>query len=105
MVEGIQQEVEGIEQAKVTQWVAERIPGLEPPLRFELIAGGHSNLTYRFTDRSNQQYVLRRPPLGHVLESAHDMGREHRIISALADTDVPVPQVYGFAPKAVHHLP
>ena len=69
--------------------------GLQPPLDFELIAGGHSNLTYRFTDRTGAAFVLRRPPLGHVLESAHDMGREHRIIDGLRDSGVPVPRAIG----------
>ena len=87
--------VEGIDGPKVTDWAADCIDGLQPPLTFSLIAGGHSNLTYKFTDSAGEAYVLRRPPLGHVLESAHDMGREHRIISALADTDVPVPKTYG----------
>ncbi|MDZ7827149.1 MAG: phosphotransferase family protein [Gammaproteobacteria bacterium] len=62
---------------------------------FSLIAGGHSNLTYAVEDASGARWVLRRPPLGHVLESAHDVAREHRIISALADTDVPVPRTVG----------
>ena len=87
--------MQGIELAPVTAWARERIPGLTPPLKFSLIAGGHSNLTYKFVDERGEAYVLRRPPLGHVLESAHDMGREHRIVSALADTDVPVPPVHG----------
>ena len=87
--------VEGIDIENVTAWVAARIDGLEPPLEFTLIAGGHSNLTYKFVDRRGEAYVLRRPPLGHILESAHDMGREHRIISALWDTDVPVPETFG----------
>ena len=87
--------IEGIDLDRVTRWVAERIDGLEPPLRFELIAGGHSNLTYKFTDQRGSAYVLRRPPLGHILQSAHDMAREHRIISALAETDVPVPKTHG----------
>ncbi len=89
------EQVEGIDADNVTEWVAERIPKLAPPLTFELVAGGHSNLTYKFTDSAGAAYVLRRPPLGHVLESAHDMGREHRIISALWDTDVPVPKTWG----------
>ena len=59
---------------------------------FDLIAGGHSNLTFRVTDATGSRWVLRRPPLGHVLATAHDMGREHRIISALGPTDVPVPR-------------
>jgi aminoglycoside phosphotransferase (APT) family kinase protein len=72
-----------------------QIPDLAPPLEFTLIAGGHSNLTYRFVDRKGAAYVLRRPPLGHVLESAHDMGREHRIISALQGSSVPVAPTHG----------
>ena len=87
--------VEGIDEARVTDWLSARIPELTPPLTFTLIAGGHSNLTYRFVDQSGAAYVLRRPPLGHVLESAHDMGREHRIISALAGSAVPVAPTYG----------
>ncbi len=87
--------VEGIDIENVTAWVTERIEGIEPPLDFSLIAGGHSNLTYQFVDRRGEAFVLRRPPLGHILESAHDMGREHRIISALWDTDVPVPETFG----------
>jgi aminoglycoside phosphotransferase (APT) family kinase protein len=68
-------------------------PGAEPrpgALRAELIAGGKSNLTYRLTDDAHD-WVLRRPPLGHVLATAHDMGREFRVMSALAPTPVPVP--------------
>lgn len=87
--------VEGINAESVTAWLQERIEGIEPPLEFSLIAGGHSNLTYAITDARGQRWVLRRPPLGHVLESAHDVAREHRIISALADTDVPVALTYG----------
>ena len=54
-----------------------------------MIAGGKSNLTYRLTD-GQSTWALRRPPLGHVLPTAHDMGREFRVISALAPTQVPV---------------
>jgi aminoglycoside phosphotransferase (APT) family kinase protein len=87
--------VDGINVEPVTAWLQEHVPGLEPPLTFSLIAGGHSNLTYRFIDRLGADYVLRRPPLGHVLESAHDMGRGHRIVSALAGSEVPVAPTYG----------
>ena len=83
--------VEGIRIESVSAWLSEHVPGLEPPLDFALISGGRSNLTYKFSDARSEEYVLRRPPLGHVLESAHDMAREHRIVSALADTEVPVP--------------
>ena len=58
------------------------------------IAGGKSNLTYRVGD-GERTWVVRRPPLGHVLATAHDMPREHRVISALAGTDVPVPATYA----------
>lgn len=64
--------------------------GLERALRAELIGGGKSNLTYRLRD-SCHDWVLRRPPLGHVLATAHDMAREYRVMSALAPTPVPVP--------------
>ncbi|MGE0796228.1 MAG: phosphotransferase family protein, partial [Acidimicrobiia bacterium] len=68
-----------------------------PPFEFSLIAGGRSNLTFRVDDAAGRAFVLRRPPLGHVLESAHDVGREHRIIAALgANSDtVPVPAALG----------
>jgi aminoglycoside phosphotransferase (APT) family kinase protein len=56
-----------------------------------LIAGGRSNLTYRL-DLAGGQIVLRRPPLGHVLPTAHDMSREYRVLTALCATAVPVPQ-------------
>ncbi len=87
--------VEGVDVGRVTDWLAGQIDGLRPPLEFSLIAGGHSNLTYHFADQAGAEYVLRRPPLGHVLESAHDMAREHRIVSALAGTDVPVAPTHG----------
>ena len=95
-----EQKIEGIEAEPVTGWLAEHLSGLQPPLTFSLIAGGHSNLTYRFVDRAGTAYVLRRPPLGHVLESAHDMGREHRIISALAGSAVPVPATHALCDDA-----
>jgi aminoglycoside phosphotransferase (APT) family kinase protein len=66
-------------------------PHFAGPLRAELIAGGRSNLTYVVTDGVST-WVLRRPPLGHVLATAHDMAREHRVLTALADTPVPVPK-------------
>ena len=81
----------GIQVENVTAWMADRIDGLAPPLDFELITGGASNLTFKVSDTTGGTWVLRRPPTGHVLASAHDMAREHRIIAALADTGVPVP--------------
>ncbi|WP_405086637.1 phosphotransferase family protein [Microbispora sp. NBC_01389] len=65
----------------------------EGPLTAELIVGGRSNLTYVVRD-AERTYVVRRPPLGHVLATAHDMAREHRVMSALRDTAVPVPRTF-----------
>ncbi len=70
--------------------------GAEGPFEVELIAGGHSNLTYRVTGADGHPLVVRRPPLGHLLASAHDMGREHRVIAALAETPVPVAPARGY---------
>ena len=86
---------DGIDAAGVTEWFADHVPAARAPLTFELIAGGHSNLTYRVQDADGASFVLRRPPLGHVLATAHDMAREHRIISAVGTTDVPVPETLG----------
>ena len=81
---------EAIDQANLEAWFASEIDGAQPPLEFERISGGRSNLTYGVTDSAGRRWALRRPPLGKRLASAHDMGREHRIIAALAGTDVPV---------------
>ncbi|MCP4753035.1 MAG: phosphotransferase, partial [Proteobacteria bacterium] len=87
--------IDGIQAENVTRWFRENIAGVSPPLSFELIAGGRSNLTYKVVDAAGLGYVLRRPPLGHVLESAHDMGREYKIISSLGPTDIPVAPSLG----------
>ncbi|MDP1821343.1 MAG: phosphotransferase family protein [Acidimicrobiales bacterium] len=87
--------IKGVDVPSVTAWFEANVSGARGPLRFDLIAGGHSNLTYGVTDADDHRYVLRRPPLGHVLATAHDMGREHKIISALGPTDVPVAPALG----------
>ena len=76
-------------------WLADNVAGSVAPYGFELIAGGRSNLTYRVTDAAGHAYALRRPPVSHVLATAHDMAREHTVISALQSTDVPVPRTLG----------
>ncbi|MHB8244017.1 MAG: phosphotransferase family protein [Acidimicrobiales bacterium] len=86
--------MEGIDEEAVTAWLAEHV-ALTPPLKFGLIAGGRSNLTFQVTDSAGREVVVRRPPTGHVLPTAHDMAREHRIISALGPTPVPVPHTLG----------
>lgn len=64
------------------------------PLRGELITGGRSNLTYVITD-GRTGWILRRPPAGPLLATAHDVAREHRVLSALAPTPIPVPRTYA----------
>jgi aminoglycoside phosphotransferase (APT) family kinase protein len=86
----------GINVAAVTDWLIANVAGAEGPFAFDAIAGGHSNLTYRVTGSDGMRFVLRRPPLGHVLASAHDMGREHRILTGLQTSAVPVPPLAGF---------
>ncbi|MCU4183273.1 phosphotransferase family protein [Acidiferrimicrobium sp. IK] len=81
----------GVDAARVGEWFAAHVPQCRPPLRYRLIAGGHSNLTFEVADAAGARWVLRRPPLGHVLPTAHDMEREHRILAAMHGTDVPVP--------------
>jgi aminoglycoside phosphotransferase (APT) family kinase protein len=71
--------IDGIDRAGVEGWFREHVPGAKPPLSFELIAGGRSNLTYAVTDATAARWALRRPPLGKTLGSAHDMGRECRV--------------------------
>lgn len=101
-----EQDVAGIDTANVTAWLVEHVPGATAPFRFETIAGGHSNLTYLVDDAAGSRYVLRRPPLGHVLASAHDVGREHRVIAALQSSGVPVPPALGLCTdEAVNGAP
>ncbi|MCK2238683.1 MULTISPECIES: phosphotransferase family protein [unclassified Crossiella] len=84
-------ELPGLDLGRFRAYLDEQRPGLRAgELTAELIAGGRSNLTYSVSDGVHD-WVLRRPPLGHVLATAHDMGREYRVITALRDTAVPVP--------------
>ena len=85
----------GINTTQVSRWLEANVAGARGPFTFEVIAGGHSNLTYRVVGSNEHAYVLRRPPLLHRLASAHDMGREHRIIDGLQNSAVPVPPSLG----------
>jgi aminoglycoside phosphotransferase (APT) family kinase protein len=82
----------GIDQQPLTKWLTDRLPELEPPFRFTRVGEGQSNLTFRLDDAAGHAVVLRRPPLGEILASAHDMEREHRILSGLASAGARVPQ-------------
>ena len=85
----------GIRKKEVRKWLDAHVDGVEGELEYQQIIGGHSNLTYTVVEESGRKWVLRRPPLGHVLATAHDMSREYRVIKALAESGVPVPKVVG----------
>lgn len=86
-------EVRGLDLTALRRWLDVAAPDELPgPLSARLITGGKSNLTYAVSD-GQTEVIVRRPPLGHVLATAHDMGREHRVMAALADTAVPVPRM------------
>jgi aminoglycoside phosphotransferase (APT) family kinase protein len=95
--------IDGIDPEAISEWFLQQITDVQLPLDFEFIPGGHSNLTFAVTEaaptdgRSPRKWVLRRPPLGQVLATAHDVGREHRIISALQQTNLPVPHTVGLS--------
>jgi aminoglycoside phosphotransferase (APT) family kinase protein len=80
---------------RMALWIVHHISELREPLDFQQIVGGQSNLTYAVTDGNGRRLVVRRPPKSHVLPTAHDMAREHRVLSALNGTSVPVPSVLG----------
>jgi aminoglycoside phosphotransferase (APT) family kinase protein len=90
--------VEGAEPERIGPWLARRLH--DPAWRdcaVSLIAGGKSNLTYLVASGAGE-LVFRRPPLGHILPTAHDMAREHRVISALGATAFPVPRTLLYSP-------
>ena len=97
---------DGIDRTGVEGWFEANVPDVELPLSFERISGGRSNMTFGVRDSAGHAWALRRPPLGKRLGSAHDMGREHRVIAALQDTPVPVPPVIGLCEdEAVNDAP
>jgi aminoglycoside phosphotransferase (APT) family kinase protein len=95
----------GIHLDNVSRFFDAHVPGGQCPLSFELISGGRSNLTY-LVRGGGHEWVLRRPPLGHVLPTAHDMAREYRVLSALATTSVPAPRPIALCEDAsVNDMP
>ncbi|MCI3273454.1 phosphotransferase family protein [Streptomyces cylindrosporus] len=86
----------GIDDIAVERWILALGLEARAPLRFERVGNGRSNLTYLVTDAAGTRWVLRRPPVGPLLPSAHDVKREHRILSALDPTAVPTPGVLAF---------
>ena len=65
--------------------------GITPPLAYARIGQGRSNLTFEVVDAQSRRWILRRPPLGHLLASAHDVRREHHVLSRLSGSGVPAP--------------
>lgn len=83
-----------VDEAALRAYLARELPGSgggEMPLAIERIRGGHSNETFYVT-RGEERWVLRRPPRGPLLPTAHDVAREYRVLRALAGTTVPVPR-------------
>jgi len=98
-------DVAGIHKQNVSRFFREHVPGATGELSFSLISGGKSNLTY-LVRGNGHEWVLRRPPLGHVLPTAHDMAREYRVLSGLKDTDVPAPRPIALCEDpAVNDMP
>ena len=86
----------GYDTKSVEAWIRGNRIGLNPPLAWTRLEGGHSNLTYKLKDEEGNTAVIRRPPLGELLPKAHDMAREWALISALGPTAVPVPAALAF---------
>jgi len=82
----------GLDLEALERYLGPHVGGLAGALRGEVIPGGRSNLTY-VVDDGERRFVVRRPPLAHVLPTAHDMAREYRVLAALGDTGIPVPRV------------
>ena len=81
--------------ARLDSFLRASIPGLSGEMRIERVGGGQSNPTF-FVSYDERCLVLRKKPPGEVLPSAHAVDREFRILTALADTDVPVPKTLLF---------
>jgi len=105
MLPGDPQATGALPVGRVVAWLAERGVDLVGPVRADLISGGRSNLTYTLTGADGHRVVLRRPPSGGILATAHDMTREWRFISALRATGVPVAEPLALADTEVLGVP
>jgi hypothetical protein len=87
----------GLRLLPLTDWMQENVADFDAssPLQATLLAGGRSNISYKLTDALGSSWVLRRPPLGHIMPSAHDMGREFRVLSGLNKVSFPTPTTRG----------
>ena len=89
----------GLDLEALEGYLGPRVGGFGGGLRVEVIPGGRSNLTY-VVDDGERRFVVRRPPLAHVLPTAHDMTREYRVLAALRNTGIPVPRVIALCQDA-----
>src|SRR5262245_30950382 len=87
--------VVGFDVPTIDAWLP-TVTDVEPPIVWERLPGGHSNLTYLMRDSRGRELVIRRPPLGELLPKAHDMWREYRIIKGLWSTSVPVAEPIAY---------
>ena len=81
-----------IEASKLQPWIDAHVPGAGAIKKIEQFKGGQSNPTYKITTEG-KDLVLRRKPPGKLLQSAHAVDREYKVITALYETDVPVPKL------------
>jgi aminoglycoside phosphotransferase (APT) family kinase protein len=88
-------DVVGFDVTTIERWLPS-VVDVTPPIGWERLPGGHSNLTYLLTDSGGRELVIRRPPEGELLPKAHDMWREYRIIDGLWSTDVPVAEPIAY---------
>jgi len=96
----------GLDAGAVARWLGGLDLGATPPLTFRRIGGGNSNLMYSVDDAGGRRWILRRPPLGQLLASAHDVEREHGILRRLEATDVPAPRALAVSTEtAVCEVP
>lgn len=86
--------------AALSRYLEENIEGFEGPATVSQFKGGQSNPTFLVASRAGRKYVVRRKPPGNLLPSAHAVEREHRVITALGATDVPVPRTYALCEDA-----
>jgi aminoglycoside phosphotransferase (APT) family kinase protein len=90
----------GVDVAALSRWLERNVPALALPITVALLSGGRSNLTYQVTDATGAEYVLRRPPLGKLQATAHDVEREWGIVAALGQTPLPVAPAVAFCGDA-----
>ena len=83
----------GLSRAALTAWCAANLPEFDSSVlpSATLLPGGRSNLTYEVVDAAGRRWAVRRPPLGHVMPSAHDLDREFRVLSGMTRAGFPVP--------------